>query len=170
VIIAILSSIILVALSGSRGKARDAQRISDLGQLQLALALFNDRCGQFPNPGTLQLTSTSATCPSGITLGTFIGTIPKPPSGAGQSDYDYSVYVSSGKKTNYLLHAKLESTNAAVSKGVTGCTTSQNYPANCTTPDPHSSPGLWSQTMDSGPIWPYCSNSATSVDYCIGPN
>ncbi len=41
-IIGILSSVVLASLNTARLKARDARRISDVGQLQLALAVYYD--------------------------------------------------------------------------------------------------------------------------------
>ncbi|MDB5238917.1 MAG: gspG [Candidatus Parcubacteria bacterium] len=164
-IIVLLTGIILKNLSGSRGKARDAQRVSDLAQLQLALALFMDRCGEYPTGATLATTMTSTKCPSGVTLGTYIAQIPVPPAGASQAAYDYTYYriTSTGLRVNYVLHAKLESPNAAVAKGLAASSIS----------DPSSSqntaPNGWSQAANSPP-YSNCSNALTSVDYCVGPN
>jgi prepilin-type N-terminal cleavage/methylation domain-containing protein len=52
-IIAILSSIILAALSGARTSAQDAQRIETLHSMQLALAIYADsNNGSYPYTGT----------------------------------------------------------------------------------------------------------------------
>ena len=164
-IIVIMTGIILNNLSGSRAKARDAQRISDLGQLQLALALFVDRCGEYPSQGTLSNAMTSAKCPNGETLGTYIQ-VPKPPAGASQNDYDYTVYrlKSSGYRVNYVLHAKLEKVNAASSKGL-------DYSAinDPTSASPNEAPYGWGQAANSPP-YSNCSSGAASLDYCVGPN
>ncbi len=163
-IIVLLTGIIVSTLSGSRGKARDAQRVSDLAQLQLALSLFIDRCGEYPTGATLATSMTSSRCPAGITLGTFIGQIPIPPAGAGQAAYDYTYYrPTGGLRINYILHAKLESTNAAVAKGINAG--SIYDPSSSINPAPFG----WSQAADSPP-YTLCSNGGTSVDYCVGPN
>jgi prepilin-type N-terminal cleavage/methylation domain-containing protein len=47
-IIALLASVILVAVNGARSKARDAKRAADLTQLAKAIELFNDQTGQYP--------------------------------------------------------------------------------------------------------------------------
>ncbi len=47
-IIGILSSIVLASLNSARMKARDARRIADLKQIQLALELFFDSHGYYP--------------------------------------------------------------------------------------------------------------------------
>ncbi len=48
-IIGILSSVVLASLSTARQKSRDAKRISDVGQVQLALELYFDRSQTYPS-------------------------------------------------------------------------------------------------------------------------
>lgn len=48
-IIGILSSVILVSLNRAREKARDANRLSDMHQMQVALELYYDSFGSYPN-------------------------------------------------------------------------------------------------------------------------
>lgn len=52
-IIGVLSSVVLASLNGVRAKARDARRISDFHQIQLALELFYDAYNRYPvySPG-----------------------------------------------------------------------------------------------------------------------
>lgn len=47
-IIGILSSVVLASLNGARKKGRDARRISDLKQIQLALELYYDANSSYP--------------------------------------------------------------------------------------------------------------------------
>ncbi|MCR4284139.1 MAG: type II secretion system GspH family protein [Parcubacteria group bacterium] len=47
-IIGILSSVVLASLNTARTKARDAKRISEVRQIQTALALYYDTYGQYP--------------------------------------------------------------------------------------------------------------------------
>jgi len=51
-IIGLLSSIILVSLNTARAKARDAKRISDLHNIQLALELYYDKYSTYKVTGT----------------------------------------------------------------------------------------------------------------------
>lgn len=148
-IIAALSGVLLVNFSGSRGKARDATRISDVGQLQLAVQLYYDRCGQFPNGLSI---STNVGCPSGVSLGSFISQIPTDPTT--HSGYDFTVYQISGSNVNYIIRATLESTNVAVQKGLNGV--------------PPVSGGVWSPTVDPS-VWA-CSNASDSRSYCVTSN
>lgn len=53
-IIGVLSSVVLVSLSGARIKARDARRIADLHSLELAIQLYYNSNGTFPNNDTTQ--------------------------------------------------------------------------------------------------------------------
>lgn len=48
-IIGLLSGLTLVSLNDARIKARDANRISDLHQIRLALELYFDSNGEYPN-------------------------------------------------------------------------------------------------------------------------
>lgn len=146
-IISLLTGVILTSISGSRAKARDSQRVSDLGQLQLALALYLDRCNSYPSS---LVVSTNNGCPSGITLGSYIGQIQTPPAGAGQAAYDYATLCTSSCNSvyvSYVLHAKLESTNVASSRALNGVPAAPSGYA-------------WSST-------PTCN---LTTDYCVSPN
>lgn len=60
-IIGILSAVVLASMSGARSKGRDAKRVADLKQLQLAVQLFYDGNDSYPsasgNVGTVSLTA-----------------------------------------------------------------------------------------------------------------
>jgi len=99
-IIALLSSIILASLSSANAKGRDARRISDIKQIQLALALYYDANSSYPP---------LADAAHLVTPG-FISTIPKDPSG--NTSYTYVAYQSNGNCNSYHLGASLESQNS----------------------------------------------------------
>jgi prepilin-type N-terminal cleavage/methylation domain-containing protein len=122
-IIAILTGIILTSLTGSKAKGRDAQRVSDIGQIQLALELYFDRCHSYPLPDTSHTLGSGSyvdssmltqACPnvSGVTFGLYTSQIATPPAGANQPAYDYYVN-SSSNPTDYILHATLEGVSSA---------------------------------------------------------
>jgi prepilin-type N-terminal cleavage/methylation domain-containing protein len=48
-IIALLSSVVLVSVNEARARARDAVRLSDMNQLVIALEIFNQEYGRYPN-------------------------------------------------------------------------------------------------------------------------
>lgn len=76
-IIGILSSVVLASLSTARQKSRDAKRISDLGQVQVALELLFDATQSY-----------ASTTPSGSPALTqlynlkFLPQVPAPPAGS----------------------------------------------------------------------------------------
>ncbi len=125
-IMALLTAIIISNLTQAKGKSRDAKRVSDLAQMQLALELFFDRCNQYPS--TLAITANN-NCPSNITLGTFISQIPTAPA---PGSYQYGV---KSDLSDYVLKATLESNNAAlvdrytgsVYSPITSCTGTYDY-------------------------------------------
>ena len=92
-IIGILSSVVLASLNSARKKGRDARRIADMKQLQLALELSYDANGTYP------ATLTVATV---VTPG-YIAALPKDPSSNVAYFYDQ---VSSG--SSYHMGANLE--------------------------------------------------------------
>jgi prepilin-type N-terminal cleavage/methylation domain-containing protein len=116
-IIALLTGIVMTAFNPAKSKSRDAKRISDLGQLQLNLELYFDRCREYPDPINTNELSTGASngCPTGVTLGTYISTIPRPPTTADGTSYGYS---RSPSKRDYVLHAHLENYNDVLNDGL----------------------------------------------------
>jgi type II secretion system protein G len=120
-IIALLTGIILTSLTSSKAKARDAQRVSDIGQLQLALELFFDRCHSYPvstNNISTDLSDTSARCTdqqsNTIVFSNYISKIPVSPS---PGTYAYVTNATAQPPvtppTDYVLYAQLESTSSA---------------------------------------------------------
>lgn len=51
-IISLLSSVVLASLNSARAKARDAKRMSDLHNIQLALEMYYDKYGTYQVAGT----------------------------------------------------------------------------------------------------------------------
>lgn len=84
-IIGILASIVLASLNSARIKSRDARRVADIKQIQLALELYFDANGSYP-------TATSALAP------TFMPTVPKDPAGANPA-YGYQAITSQSALT-----------------------------------------------------------------------
>ncbi len=153
-IIAILSGIIMANLSGAKAKARDSKRISDMGQIQLALGMLFDRCDKYPvnGPRGAFHMITSTVCiknsSNSYSILDFIALVPAPSSEAGQTFYDYATNDPTGSPTDYILHAKLESPNAAVTSGLSALYLSSR--------------SSWTSGIT-------CDNSPSSLDYCLGP-
>jgi len=123
-IIGILSSVVVASLNSARKKARDARRVDDVKQLQLALELYfdsNSGAGKYP-------TNLAA-----LEAGSFIPKVPLPPSGAGETAYKYAPLTSC---TSYHLGVTLEDTgNIALNskKGQTQGTAATGCPGGGTT-------------------------------------
>ena len=108
-IIAILTGIMLASFSGAKAQSRDLKRVSDLSQLQLALAGFFNRCGVYP--ANLTIGSGESSCTSAgttIKLSTFMSTVPTAPNTG-----EVYVYSVDAGLDDYFLHATLENNNKA---------------------------------------------------------
>ncbi len=106
-IIGLLSSVVLVSMQGVRAKARDAVRVSDLKQIQLALELYYNANEIYPNPGW----GWRSECPAwggfaannvipGL-VSTYMGRFPADPSMNKASNTYCYLYLSNG--TDYAL-------------------------------------------------------------------
>ena len=104
-IIGILSSVVLASLNTAREKSRDAKRVSDIKQLQLALELYFDSNGGYPSA------ITTATM---VTPG-FLPSVPVPPAGAGETEYNYE--PTGTGCTGYRLAVTLEDSGHVVLPG-----------------------------------------------------
>lgn len=119
-IIGILASIVLASLNTARRKSRDARRIADIKQIQLALELFADGNAQeYPDD---IYAATNALFPN------FIPAVPTDPTG-GNYNYDNldsagaACAIATGNCTLYHLGANLEEgTNPALDGDADACT------------------------------------------------
>jgi len=98
-IIGILSSVVLASLNSARQKSRDARRIGDIKQLQLALEMYYDSNNGYP-------TSTAALAPDYIPV--------QPADPQTNSAYTYEADGTS----NYVLEAVLEADHSALQSDV----------------------------------------------------
>ena len=104
-IIGILASIVLASLDSARKKGRDARRIADLKQIQLALELYYDAHGQYP---------TAALEGTNLVSEGFISVLPSDPSN--QQAYSYQAWAVTGSAatcSSYHLGASLETAGAS---------------------------------------------------------
>jgi prepilin-type N-terminal cleavage/methylation domain-containing protein len=101
-IIGILASVVLASLNSARKKGRDARRVADIKQLQLALEMYYDaNSGSYP----LVLSSLATT---------YIPVVPNDPLGTAVA-YSYSPLGTASACSTYHLGASLEeSTNPAL--------------------------------------------------------
>ena len=95
-IIGILSSVVLASLNSARRKGRDARRIADVKQLQLALELAYDAAGIYPAEDSGDI------APAVLVSSGYIAAIPADPSGGTY------VYEQASSGSSYCLGANLE--------------------------------------------------------------
>lgn len=123
-IIGILASIILASLNTARKKGRDARRIADMKQVQLALEMYYDSLTvvtyvpqgtpAIVAPGTPGA-SAMATALAPVVTANFIASIPTDPVGGTTYNYQYegldsasAACAAPGPCAGYLLVARLE--------------------------------------------------------------
>jgi prepilin-type N-terminal cleavage/methylation domain-containing protein len=131
-IIGVLATLLMVNFVGVRQRARDAQRKSDLRQVQSALEIYRSDNGSYhigttssvaelfacsPGPAPAACTG-SAKCfgndPNCTTI--YMKTLPIDPSGLSSSTYNGGNYYYSQANGNYILAACLE--NVGDSQGI----------------------------------------------------
>ncbi|MFC1733486.1 type II secretion system protein [candidate division KSB1 bacterium] len=95
-IIGILSSVVLASLNSARQKSRDARRISDIKQIQLALELYFDSNANYPITTSL------------LVSGGYIATNPTDPTT--NAIYTYAALGSGTTCSSYHLGTTLENT------------------------------------------------------------
>ena len=100
-IIGILSSVVLASLNSARTKARDAKRVSDLKQVQLALEMFYDDNSSYP------VYTTYAAFVAADVMGSYIPSLPTDPLAA-------QAYGYIGTATDYCLSGTVEGTSPGV--------------------------------------------------------
>jgi len=102
-IIGILASVVLVSLNSARSKARDAKRIADVHQIQLALENYYD--GKNGPDGSGGSYSYPALIGALVTKG-YLAKVPVDPNDS--SAYPYAGLGAAGTCTGYHLGATLE--------------------------------------------------------------
>ena len=132
-IIGILSSVVLASLNGARKKGRDARRISDLKQLQLALEMCYDSGNACTGGGTEYPDGLAVLATQG-----FISTVSTDPQTSAAYGYDNLLSdgvtgcaVASGVCSSYVLQTLMEGAVPAGSvtgpRGAYNCSTALFY-------------------------------------------
>lgn len=103
-IIGILAAMALVALGGTRAKARDANRKSDLRSIKSALEVYYS--DQKPNVYLVAAAAVDATAANTGLSASYIKSVPTDPTGT----YPYQ-YLTDATGTNYAVFCALENTN-----------------------------------------------------------
>ena len=122
-IIGLLASIVLVSLSTTRVKTRDAKRKAELSQMMITFEMFYDIYGYYPNPGGRWCHSNNScwdTLENELKTDGLVSKLPRDPinnsTGSYGSWYDGSysytyIYDTPGTPQHYDLIAKLENEN-----------------------------------------------------------
>lgn len=99
-IISLLSSIVLTSLNSARAKSRDARRLADIRQIQIALEFYYDQFGQYPpiSPDTCNGGWDTGPCGTDPFIGAledngFMSRVPVDP---GTGNYRYYRYTTPG--------------------------------------------------------------------------
>lgn len=126
-IIGVLASIVLASLNTARRKSRDARRIADIKQIQLALELYFDAqtTPQYP-VATATCDATNARGLEVLATGGFIPSTPRDPN-ASPNCYLYTS-LSSGTRTTYHLGGTLEDTANPALNSDKDCDSTDNIP------------------------------------------
>lgn len=108
-IIGLLSSVVLASLNTARARARDAQRISNVKQIQTALELYYSDTGSYPtSPDNAVVSALSGMTP------TYIGSLP--------TDLGYRYYNNNQSNAQYYaIHVPFETKAACYVCGGNYC-------------------------------------------------
>lgn len=129
-IIGILSTLLMTNFIGIRQRARDAQRKSDVRQMQSALELYRSDTGSYPLPSALSALN-SVACPTSSSFTysgtTYMQTIPCDPLGTTYYHTGNYYYASNG--TTYTIYACLENSSDSQATQIPngGCNDPANY-------------------------------------------
>ncbi|TSC67207.1 MAG: hypothetical protein CEO19_313 [Parcubacteria group bacterium Gr01-1014_73] len=137
-IISLLSSVVMSSLSSARAKARDAKRLHDLRQINIALALYYDKYSYYPYcPADLDsaefiINGTTECLSLALISEGFMSKVPIDPLATvgGTWGRDYSYYWATNG-TDYIIRASLEgkpvSRTGSYPSGAT-CNSAPTYP------------------------------------------
>jgi len=169
-IIGVLASIVLASLNSARAKSRDARRLSDIKQLQLALELYFDGpTNEYP-PGSITCSLSVNYGMEALVTGNYIPQVPKDPL-SGNTDatavcYTYASGVLTGAtaRTSYHITATLEDANNSSLNGDRDCDSTDNTPRCAGTADGTGAGGatFTGATRDGG-------NDSTNRRYDVTP-
>jgi len=139
-IISLLSSVVLASLNSARSKARDAKRKEDLHSIQIALEMYYNDYGSYPNPGNCSGTPCFLSSWNGWTTmlpKNYIGSVPIDPTnndngnacGAQDGSHLYDYYTDTSSQ-HYVLATSMENISTSDPNyftGTIGCSNFANW-------------------------------------------
>jgi prepilin-type N-terminal cleavage/methylation domain-containing protein len=141
-IIGMLSSVVLASLNSARAKARDSRRAADLQSIRVALELYYDANGSYPNPGWAwrsQCVGWGSHALANVIPGltpTYMPVMPQDPAMVTASNQNCYLYLSNGTDYKVLDYNIVDSPNPGALPNLVD--PSRNYgqayprPAGCT--------------------------------------
>ncbi len=105
-IIGLLATIVMASLNSARAKARDAKAVSEFRQIGVALALYYDKYGRYPNETpviTNPWTDNFNSMATQLVTEKFLATVPVAP-----ANHTYNYYNYGGSVIGALLVTSLE--------------------------------------------------------------
>jgi type II secretion system protein G len=130
-IIGILSTLLVANFNSTRQRARDAQRKSDLRNIQTALRLYYNDCGAYPSASGGLIRGCNGTCdapedcvwdgntPFTLTGQNFMNVLPQDPQYDPDTGENSYTYIAGADSDSYTLRACLE--NASDDKCGAAC-------------------------------------------------
>ena len=133
-IIGILAAIVLVSLNDARTSARDTQRVGNLRNAQLAMEIYFDDNGQYPDDDDIAAVMTEGTtCASATGAGELLDVIGMTGVVDPAVGQDYFYGANQDGATNYVLMGTLEDTgDSALDTDVDGADV---FGCDCTDPN-----------------------------------
>lgn len=157
-IISVLSSLVFASLSSARMSARDAQRISDIRQIRIALELYRNENGYYPYYPSWRLSSNSTWDEFQNDIRPYMSKLPVDPinndpnSGPwGTGIYNYAYYYLGpvlSTASTYDLVAQLENTSSPLRCEVKGWMFYNNHVAWCAPHNPSTAFSPYTYTGD----------------------
>ena len=171
-IIGVLATVVLASLNSARRKSRDARRITDIKQIQLALELYYDGFGAQKYPGGTETCTAAPTAVAGedyglnalVVNGGYISSLPRDPSNPATC-YRYRIPVNF--KTTYHLATVLEDSGNIALNSDKDCTDLADGAApDCLPAAPAT--GGWEGPADGiqGISSADCTSAAGAADFC----
>jgi len=125
-IIGLLSSVVLSSLNTARIKGRDARRLTDIKQVQVALELYYSDNNAYPITASGGTTVTSAL--GSVLAPTYIQSVPKDPSRADSSTTGYLYCSTDGQSYALLIDQEKDNAYCVEAQGVSGnCSWATTY-------------------------------------------
>lgn len=153
-IIGILTAIVTANFTSAKSKSRDAKRISDLSQIQLALDQAFDKCNMYPPDSSQQLLESTVVCTISNTAYPVSYFITKVPKENATTPYFYSSPSSSpNSNLDYLLRARLENNHSVLTDDIDNNDITNNS----------------IKTVVTGGTVGGCDDSASPFYYCVQP-